>query len=89
MPFKAVWASDSRTVYLAAPEGGQGISDPNGTSLTTDSFYRLDVSTLEKTEFKPDNLNLDGRELFLNVSEDKLFFKNAQDGELYYLDLTQ
>ena len=91
VPLKAVWGSDSRTVYAAAPNGGQAIrdyADLNNT-FTADTFYKIDTSTLEKTEYLPENLTVDGRDLFLNPGEDKVFFRNAQDGGLYYLDLTQ
>lgn len=96
VPQKAVWASDSRTVYLAAPRGGSAESidptalDADRGALTADTFYKLDTQSGEKTEIEPPaNLTLDARDLFLNPSEDKLFFKNAQDGGLYYLDLTR
>ncbi|MBI3232299.1 MAG: hypothetical protein HYZ51_04440 [Candidatus Doudnabacteria bacterium] len=91
VPVKAVWGSDSRTVYAAAPKDGEAIKDyaDINNSYTADSFYKIDTATMEKTEHKPDGLTIDGRDLFLNSSEDKLFFKNAQDGGLYYLDLTQ
>jgi hypothetical protein len=56
--------------------------------FTTDKFYKIDTSTLEKVEYDPGSMNIDGRELFLNPGENKLFFKNAQDGGLYYLDLS-
>jgi hypothetical protein len=82
---KAVWDKDSRTVYASVPT--QGAAEDGG--LTTDTFYKIDVTTLEKKEFKPENLTIDGRGLFLNLSGDKLFFGNAQDGGLYYLDLNQ
>ena len=90
-PSKAVWSSDSRIIYTAAPKDGQTVSDSDGlnSSFSTDTFYKLDISTLEKVEFTPENLSIDGRELFLDPSEDKLFFKNAQDGGLYYVDLRQ
>lgn len=92
-PQKAVWAQDSRTVYFATPRDSAEIIDPanlgslNGT-FTTDAFYKIDTGTLEKTEYLPESFSIDGRDLFLNPGEDKLFFKNAQDGGLYYLDLT-
>ena len=93
-PQKAVWGSDSRTIYYASPTSSSEVIDPenldaSGRLFTTDSFYKLDTSSMEKKEFVPENISLDGRDLFLNVSEDKLFFKNAQDGGLYYLDLTK
>jgi hypothetical protein len=44
---------------------------------------------MEKIEFMPENLSIDARDLFLNPAEDKVFFKNAQDSALYYLNLVQ
>lgn len=93
-PQKAVWASDSRTVYFAAPQDSAEIIDPANLEsasgvLTADAFYKIDTMSLEKTENKPESLSIDGRDLFLNPAEDKLFFRNAQDGGLYYFDLTK
>lgn len=93
-PAKAVWAQDSRTVYFAAPKDSAEIIDPVNLesasgALTTDAFYKLDTMSLEKTEYTTESFSIDGRDLFLNPSEDKLFFRNAQDGGLYYLDLTK
>ena len=91
LPSKAVWAGDSRIVYVAAPKDGSPLMEASDLdkNFTADLFYKIDTSTLEKTEYDPGDLSLDGRELFLNPGENKLFFKNAQDGGLYYLDLTQ
>ncbi len=93
-PQKAVWASDSRTLYFATPKSATEIIDPanlegNLSVFTSDTFFKLDTQTMEKTEYMPENLSLDGRDLFLNPAEDKLFFKNAQDRGLYYLNLVQ
>ena len=77
VPSKAVWSSDSRTVYLASPKDGNYIkdySDLEGT-FTSDVFYKIDSSSMEKTEYMPENMDIDGRELFLNPAEDKLFSK--------------
>jgi hypothetical protein len=83
---KAVWGSDSNTIYAAVPN-----SEPSGgNSLTVDSFYKMDTTTLNKTQYQSSaTTSVDGENLFLSSTGDKLFFKNAQDGGLYYLDLTQ
>ena len=83
---KVTWDKDSNVIYAAVPDTGV----PGDNSLTVDSFYRLDTSTLDKKHY-PSNpgISLDGRDLFLNATSDKLFFRNAQDGGMYYLDLTQ
>jgi hypothetical protein len=93
-PQKAVWGSDSRTIYFATPKSLTEIIDPanleGGLSVfTSDTFFKLDTQTMEKTEYLPENVAIDGRDLFLNPAEDKVFFKNAQDQALYYLDLTK
>lgn len=81
---KAVWDKDSSVIFAAVPVNGSLGSG----SLTVDSFYKINTATMEKQEFKPEpSQNLDGRNLFLSSNSDKLFFKNAQDGGLYYLDL--
>lgn len=83
---KTVWDKDSNIIYAAVPNSGT-IGEG---SLTADSFYRMDVSTLERKQYpSTTEAQIDGRNLFLNAVGDKLFFKNAQDGALYYLDLTK
>lgn len=82
---KTAWDKDSNVIYAAVPTSG--IIGEN--SLTVDSFYRMDISTLDKKQYASAGSAIDGRDLFLNATSDKLFFRNAQDGGLYYLDLTQ
>jgi Tol biopolymer transport system component len=81
---KAVWDKDSNVIYAAVPTSGAA-----GSTLTVDSFYRMDTATLDKKQYASSGASIDGRDLFLNATSDKLFFRNAQDGGLYYLDLTQ
>ena len=83
---KSVWDSASSFVYTAVP------SSPNSNQdlLTIDSFYRIDVSTMDKKQYTPDaSMPIDAGELLLSPGGDKLYFTNAQDGGLYYLDLAQ
>lgn len=82
---KAVWDKDSNIIYAAVPTSGS----IGQSSLTVDSFYRMDTSTLNKKQYASSGNSIDGRDMFLNATGDKLFFRNAQDGGLYYLDLTQ
>jgi len=82
---KVVWDKDSNIIYAAVPNSGS-VSE---TSLTVDSFFRMDTSNLNKKQYGPSNISIDGRDLFLNSTSDKLFFRNAQDGGLYYLDLAK
>jgi type II secretory pathway pseudopilin PulG len=83
-PEKAVWDKDSQTIYVAVPAQASA-----GSALTTDNFYKFNTSTFEKVEYNFSNQSLDGRDLFLNLNSNKLFFRNAQDGGLYYLDLSK
>ena len=80
---KVVWDKNSRVIYVAVPKSGIAGED----SQTTDTFVKFDTDSLEKTEFTTGNLKVDGEDMFLSKSSDKLFFRNAQDGSLYYLDL--
>ncbi len=83
---KAVWAGDSNIIYAAVPNS----TSPAQGSLTSDSFYSLNTSTLAKQQYGVGvTTAIDGQDLFLNSSGNDLFFKNAQDGGLYYLDLSQ
>jgi hypothetical protein len=82
---KAVWDKDSNVVYAAVPITGT----IGASSLTVDNFYRMNISTLDKKQYASSGNSIDGRDLLLNTTSDKLFFRNAQDGGLYYLDLTQ
>ena len=84
-PDKSVWGSDSNTIYAAVP-----LSPASGAgSLTNDSFFKLNTSTLDKQQYSASASPVDGEDLFLSSTGNDLFFKNAQDGGLYYLDLTQ
>ena len=83
-PEKTVWDKDSTIIYAAVPNSGAGAG-----VLTQDSFFRMDTNTMEKKQYDSGQTAIDGRSLFLNSTSDKLFFKNAQDGGLYYLDLTK
>jgi hypothetical protein len=79
---KARWDLDSQNIYVAVP-----IQGSSGSGLTEDTFYKINLVTGVKTEFKPE-VSVDGQDLFLSLTGDKLFFKNEQDGNLYYLDIS-
>ncbi len=76
---KAVWTRDGQNVFAAVPQ--TGVAERG---LTEDTIYKISVDSGAKTEFNPGS-GVDARDLFLNLSGDSLFFKNAQDGLLYYL----
>ena len=82
---KVVWSLDSQYVYAAVPLSGVA----GGAGLTMDEFVKINPADGTKTEFKSDSVNIDGRDLFLSLAGDKIFFKNYQDGALYYLDLNK
>ena len=82
---KAVWDKDSNVIYVSVPNTGT----PDGNNLTQDSFFKMNTTTLEKKQYNSGSSPIDGRDLFLSSTGDKLFFRNAQDGGLYYLDLAQ
>lgn len=83
---KAVWDTTSNFVYAAVPNNP--VVDTK--ALTIDTFYKIDISNYEKKPFETKDFgSIDGRDLIINITGDKLLFRNAQDGGLYYLDLTQ
>jgi hypothetical protein len=82
---KAAWDKSGNSFYAAVPVSGTASEQ----SLTDDTFYKVRLDTLEKTEFRASGPATDGRNLFLNLEGSRLFFKNAQDGYLYYLNLNQ
>ncbi|MBL8030496.1 MAG: PD40 domain-containing protein [Candidatus Doudnabacteria bacterium] len=89
-PDKAVWALDNQTIYAAVPF----TQTAQNSGLTLDTFYKLSLQTLQATQYQSGDKQIDGEDLFLNHTQnnptaDKLFFRNGQDGGLYYLDLNQ
>ncbi len=82
---KVVWGKDSQTIYAAVPLSGIAGSG----NLTTDSFYKYNTQTGDKQQYDPGSTAIDGENLFLNSDGSGLFFKNAQDGGLYDLNLNQ
>ena len=84
---KVVWSKDSMTVLAAVPKTTSPSAESG--SLTQDDFYQVDLSSLTSKTYKITSSPVDGRNLFLSPASDKLFFKNLQDGYLYYLNLNQ
>lgn len=81
-PDKAVWSSDSKLVYAAAPSGSEAM----------EVFYEIFTTTpnLDRQEHGTGFITVvDAKDLFLNQEGDKLLFKNGQDNGLYYLDLSK
>ncbi len=76
---KAVWTRDSQNIVVAVP-----ISGTAGEGVTQDTIYKINVGSGSRTEFNP-GAGIDAQELFLSLDENIVFFRNAQDGYLYYL----
>jgi hypothetical protein len=92
---KCAWSSDSQSIYCALPGG---ISDkailPNdyndGKFFTTDTFWKINVVTGEKSRIVETNEILekyDASTIFLNADESSLFFVNKIDGKIYRISL--
>ena len=79
---KVVWANNSQKLYAAVPT--RGLPDKG---LTEDIIYEIDAQTATQKQIDP-GLAIDAREMFLNLTNDKLFFKNMQDEGLYYIDVS-
>lgn len=78
---KAAWTRDSQSIVVAVPSSGTV-----GSGITSDTIYKISVSSATRTEFSPGS-GVDAQELFLSLDERTLFFRNAQDGALYYMPL--
>lgn len=78
---KAVWAKDSSSIVVGVPTSGVA-----GQGITSDTVYKIEISSNSRTEFSPGTA-VDVEEPFLNLNGEILFFRNAQDGSLYYLML--
>ncbi len=78
---KAVWTKDGQSVFVGVPNSGIA-----GQGLTQDSLYKISVSSGSQEQFDP-GVTVDAQNLFLNSAENILFFKNAQDGSLYYISV--
>jgi hypothetical protein len=75
-----VWSPDGQTIVAAVPKSGGADQD--------DAISKLNINNLAKTDFET-KIAVTAKDLFLSSSGDKVFFKNTQDGGLYYLVLAQ
>jgi hypothetical protein len=82
-PEKTVWTKNGQYVYAAVPTTGSA-----GNGLTQDTIMKINTSTLDKEEFLP-GTSVDAQNLFLDLTENNLFFKNNQDRALYYIDISK
>lgn len=79
---KALWSQDSQSLFAAVPAG----SSASG-GLSQDKLVKISVSTGASTGYDL-KVAADARDMFLNSAGDTLFFKNYQDGGLYYISLS-
>lgn len=78
---KAVWTKDGQKIYAGVPTKGTA-----GEGLTEDQIFQIDLNSAAKVEY-PTGLPVDAQEMFLSKDESILFFKNAQDQSLYYINV--
>lgn len=81
IPEKAVWSKDGSKIIVAAPA-----SNSESGGFTEDLVYSVTSLNGEKTSFEP-GISVDIENLFLSINEDILFFRNVQDGGLYYMNI--
>ncbi len=92
---KCIWSKDNKTIYYALPGSiPENALLPNdymsGKIKTADTFWRVDITTGEKTRIIDLNEikgQFDATDFFLNSNESFLFFINRIDGKLYKISL--
>jgi hypothetical protein len=95
---KCVWSKDNKTIYYSLP--GNLASNAmlpndwdNGTIKTSDTFWKLDMTSkkptriIELEDMQKINIQFDATNLFLSSNEAYLFFLNRLDGKIYRLSL--
>lgn len=80
---KAVWSSDSQSIYLGEPIRGNA-----DIGLTEDNLAVINVNDGSKESIES-GAPVDMQDLFLSGDGTVLFFRNAQDNYLYYMLLGQ
>jgi len=96
---KCAWSKDNVNVYCSLPSTSLTENSvlPNdyqsGKATTADTFWKINVSTIEKERvvtlenLKKVGENFDATNLFLSPEEDSLFFVDRSNGKLYGIDL--
>ena len=89
---KVVWSRDNQTIYYTQPNLTNNRAMPDDylsgeLGDFTESLYRLNTSSGERTLIASDIGSVDSRELFLSPEEDRLFFINKRDDKIYFVDL--
>ena len=93
LPEKCIWSLDNINVYCALPNTIVGTEYPDywyqGLVSFTDYFVKINTKTKEVATLanSQNETPIDATNLFLNKTEDKLFFINKKDSTLWNLDL--
>jgi len=78
---KTAWSKDSQIVYAAGPTKGTA-----GQSLTEDFLYKITVSSGQSQQYDF-GVPADAHNIFPDLTETNIFFKNYQDQLLYYFNI--
>lgn len=93
LPEKCVWGSTTGFIYCAIPREVSGGQFPDswyqGLVSFDDHFVKINTATGEISTIADSlyGIPVDGTHLFLNKTEDQLFFINKKDSSLWSLDL--
>lgn len=93
LPEKCVWGNTTTFIYCAIPREISGGQFPDswyqGLVSFTDHFVKINTTTGEISTIADSayGIPVDGTHLFLNKTEDQLFFINKKDSSLWSLDL--
>jgi hypothetical protein len=93
LPEKCVWSSDNINIYCAVPNTVTGNQYPDiwyqGLVSFDDFFVKINTITGDKITIANsiNETSIDGTYLFLNKTEDSLFFTNKKDSTLWSLDI--
>ncbi len=93
LPEKCIWSGDNINIYCAIPNTIVGTQYPDswyqGLISFDDRFVKINTTTKESSTFADSSseVPVDAMNLFLNKTEDKLFFTNKKDLTLWSLDL--
>ena len=93
LPEKCVWSNDNINIYCAAPNTIVGNEYPDvwyqGLVSFDDFFVKINTITGEKVTLANsiNGTRVDGTYLFLDKTENNLFFTNKKDSTLWSLDI--
>src|SRR6185503_13474584 len=81
-PDKVVWTRSGNYLYAGVPKSS------GSSSLTEDTIMKINAVSADTQEYAP-GVTVDAEDLFLDSSENILFFRNQQDRALYYIDVSK